>query len=131
MRYRKLDENGDYMFGRRGHFHHDAAAVAQAVKTRLGLLRGEWWENTEDGLPLFQEILNTFHTTEYGADGVDLIFSERILGTKGVSEILSFDSRVDMSARSYSAVCVIRTVFGDAFNIQISGKGHEPLNITS
>lgn len=121
MRYRKLDENGDYMLGRRDQFYVDREAVTQAVKTRLRLLLGEWWENTEDGLPLFQEILNTFHAPDQRAEQIDLLFSERILGTQGVSEILSFDSDINMQTRTYSAHCLIQTMYGEAFYLQISG----------
>ncbi|MDL2289086.1 hypothetical protein LJC32_06925 [Oscillospiraceae bacterium OttesenSCG-928-F05] len=121
MRYRKLDDDGDYMLGRREQFYVDREAVAQAVKTRLQLLLGEWWENTEDGLPLFQQILNTFHAPDQRAEQIDLIFSERILGTQGVSEILSFDSSIDMDTRTYSAECRIQTEYGESFTLQVSG----------
>ena len=33
MKYRKLDENGDYTFGRRNEMLEGTEAVAQAVKT--------------------------------------------------------------------------------------------------
>ena len=51
MQYRILDENGDYTLGQNS-MKKDKEAVAQAIQTRLGLLYGQWWENTEDGLPL-------------------------------------------------------------------------------
>ena len=131
MQYRKLDDNGDYMLGRRNQFLIDSEAVAQAIQTRLRLLLGEWWENTEDGLPLFQEILNTFHATDYRAESIDLLFSERILETRGVSRMISFDSAVDMSSRIYSASCEIETMFGDIVSIQITGNSNGQLNIVN
>lgn len=130
MIYRKLDENGDYTLGRRDEFHEDIAAVGQAIKTRLRLLLGEWWENTEDGLPLFEEVLNTYHAEGAKAERIDLIFSERILNTKDVSKILSFDSFINPSTRTYSAVCSIQTIYGEVFSAQINGRNGESLQIT-
>jgi len=129
MKYRKLTEDGDYMLGRRDQFYEGREAAAQAAKTRLLLLQGEWWENTEDGLPLYQEILNTFHAPDRRAELIDLIISERILGTTGVESLTAFDSNIDMQTRVYSAVCVVQTNFG-AFSVQISGNGSGLLNIS-
>ena len=54
MIYRMLDADGDYVFGRSKHAYLEGVeAVAQAIKTRLLLLYAEWWEDREDGLPLF------------------------------------------------------------------------------
>jgi hypothetical protein len=56
--YRKLDQNGDPLFGNgAANFVSDIDAVAQAIGTRLRLLQGEWWENTNAGTPLFQSML--------------------------------------------------------------------------
>ncbi len=53
MRYRREDENGDYSFGQGdATFLTDTPeAVAQAVKTRLALWRGQWFLDTEEGTP--------------------------------------------------------------------------------
>ena len=56
--YRKLDQNGDPIWGNgQGSFVSDIDAVAQAIYTRLRLLFGEWWENLSIGTPLFQSML--------------------------------------------------------------------------
>lgn len=58
MIYRKLDQNGDYVFGGNGSCYISGLnAVKQAILTRLRLLLGEWWEDETDGLPLWQKIL--------------------------------------------------------------------------
>ncbi len=110
MKYRALDEKEDYSFGT-NKFYTKVEAVAQAILTRMRLLYGEWWENTEDGLPLFEKILGTFGGAE-NKNAVDLIISERILGTEGVTEIISFEST--FLNRIYSAQCVVNTVYGQA-----------------
>jgi hypothetical protein len=85
VKYRKLDLDGDYTFGRRNEFCTDVEAVAQAVRTRLLLLKGEWWENTIDGTPFFEEVAGQFFSSIEDASQVDLVFSERITGTQGVT----------------------------------------------
>ena len=58
MRYRRLDENGDYSFGNNSlDYIKDNDAVVQAIKTKLYLFYGEWWEDISLGLPMFQSIL--------------------------------------------------------------------------
>lgn len=99
------------MFGQQNQFLEGVDAVGQAIATRLRLLLGEWWENTEDGLPLFQEILGLFRP-ENEVEDVDLIISERINDTEGVTEILSFDSQYSQGTRTYSAKCSVQTVYG-------------------
>ena len=57
MIYRKLTETGDYSFGRGSQdFVEGVEAVAQACKTNMLLLLGEWWENLENGLPTLQDL---------------------------------------------------------------------------
>ena len=44
MKYRKLDNNGDYSFGSGfSDFVYDKNAIAQAIKTKILLFYGEWW----------------------------------------------------------------------------------------
>ena len=109
MKYRTLDKNGDHSFGRRA-FLTGREAVAQAILTRLRLLLGEWWENIEDGLPLFEKILGA-----YGADidTVDLIFAGRIRETKNVKRLISYKSEFSTQTRVYSAHAQVDTVFGE------------------
>lgn len=107
--------------GEKNHFLSGRAAVAQAIKTRLLLLLGEWWEDIEDGLPLFESILATFRAQD-DAEDVDLIFSERIAGTQNVIEILDFNSEFNPNTRTYSASCKVSTAFGP-INVQIGENG--------
>lgn len=111
MRYRMLDIDGDYQLGKgQQNFTYGTYAVAQAIKTRLKLLKGEWWENTSEGLPLFEQII--------GANGsqddlylVDSIIKERIIGTENVKSIESFKS--EYINRTYTFSCVVNSKFGE------------------
>jgi hypothetical protein len=118
MKYRTLDSNGDYTFGK-NRFEKKREAVAQAIKTRMYLLLGEWWENTDDGLPLFEQILGVFADDER-LRAVDLIISERIAGTTGVTRLIGYESSFEN--RVYSATCVVDTIFGET-SLTLKGDG--------
>jgi hypothetical protein len=101
VRYRKLDENGDYSLG--VWLINSPETVGQAVKTRLLLWRGEWFMNKSEGTPYMQDILG--HNTNY-----DLQIKARILGTQGVKEIIDYSSNV--ADRNLSVSCKISTNYG-------------------
>lgn len=111
MRYRILDENDDYQLGKgQQYFTYGTFAVAQAIKTRLKLLKGEWWEDTEEGLPLFQEILGKQGTKD-NLYITDTLIKEKIIGTPNVTSITDFSSTYEN--RSYSFSCTVNTKFGE------------------
>jgi hypothetical protein len=104
--------SGDYSFGNGlNNFVTGVNAVAQAVFTRLYLLYGEWWEDTEDGLPLWQKVIGIAGSTKNIA-AVDLIFQTRISETTGVKRIVSYTSNWDSATRKYSFTCTIDTDYG-------------------
>lgn len=112
MRYRRLDDNDDYVFGQSGQdFYTGVDAVAQAIYTRLKLLYGEWWEDISDGLPLFQNILGAPGSPQ-NKQAIDALITERILGTLNVKGINSFTSTIDANTRAYSFRCTVNTAFG-------------------
>lgn len=120
--YRKLTPAGDYTFGHgMADFYKDADAVGQAVKTRLLLLYGEWWEDRENGTPLFEEILRRSMTDD-GIRAVDLIVKDRILGVDGVSAISKYEGTVNRLTRTYSIEAVIETIYGEV-NISLDFGG--------
>lgn len=108
MRYRRLDANGDYTFGGGlADIAHDKEACAQAVKTRLLLLFGEWWERLEEGLPLWQKIIGSRDIK--GAEGH---IRDRILGTPHVNHIVYFESFFDNDSRNYVFSAILDTDYG-------------------
>lgn len=113
MKYRMLDENDDYVLGSyKNIFLTGKEAVGQAIKTRLKLLLEEWWENTEDGLPLFQQILGTFGG-EDNLNGVDLIIQERILSTQDVIGLKDFERNFNFKTREYTFSAIVETRYGE------------------
>ena len=115
MRYRRLTATGDYVFGQGSlDYLSDTDAAAQAVKTKLKLLLGEWWENTGDGLPLFQQTLLQRATAD-GIQTVDLLIKQRILEVSEVTNVQIIDSTV--KDRQYQADVIIETIYGDITDI--------------
>lgn len=122
MIYRMLDDTGDYVFGRGKHVYLEGAeAVAQAIKTRLKLLYTEWWEDREDGLPLWEKILSS-SGSEDNIRAVDAIYKDRILGTTGVLSLIGFMSDFDREKRIYTFKAAVNTIYG---TLLVSSNGLE------
>lgn len=109
MRYRKLDTNGDMVFGgSQNAFWTDVPdAVGQAVGTRLGLQAGEWFLDTTDGTNWQTGVLgNNTRSTR------DVILKERILGTQGVNSLISYNSTFNGNSRAFTVSATIDTIYG-------------------
>lgn len=108
MRYRALDANGDYTFGRgQGNFLiNSSSAVAQSVQTRLQLWQGEWFLNASDGTPWLQNVFGRFSKIV-----ADMAIRARVLATQGVTGISDYTSSFDPVARAFSVKLSITTVF--------------------
>lgn len=116
MRVRILDENGDATFGRGvGNFYVNTPnAVRQSIMTRLGLLQGEWYLNLPDGTPWLQQILVRGATSNI----YDLLIQTRILGTQGVSGIITYSSNYDPDDRSLAIEALVQTIYSvDPINV--------------
>lgn len=109
MRYRILDANDDYSFGGgAANFYIDQPeAVGQAVRTRLELKLGEWMLDTTDGTPWNTEVLG--HNT---AGTRDVVIQDRIDGTTGFSDFVTYSSTVDPNTRSLTVTTTIDTIYG-------------------
>lgn len=108
MRYRIEDANGDYTFGQGdGNFYvNSPAAVAQAVKTRLGLMQGEWFLDNTAGTP-YNQILGK------GTDSTrDLAIQQVILNTEGVTSIAEYASFLSSKTRQFTVAATINTIYG-------------------
>ncbi|WP_426576667.1 hypothetical protein ACP179_20265 [Xenorhabdus stockiae] len=107
MRYRRQDANGDYSFGQGDNTFliNFPETVAQAVKTRLDLWRGDWFLDVEEGTSYREAVLEKNYTSA-------LALEERILETEGVTEILSLDVTRDPNTRKITITATINTHYG-------------------
>lgn len=116
MQYRKLSASGDYTFGMSpgSGFYSGTSAAAQAVYTTLKLLQGEWWEDTSQGVPLFQSILGLSGTPQ-DRHAADMLVQSAILAVHGVTGINSFQSAYEGKTRTYTVTsCNVQTQYGAA-----------------
>ena len=86
-------------------------AVARLVQYRLSLLRGEWWENPENGFFLLEE-MREGRITEAEASAVASQITAYIRETPGVRD--AENARFTVSGRRFSYSCTVRTEEGQA-----------------
>lgn len=110
LKYRRIDENGDMIFGHgNADFLSDAEAMRQVLQTRLAACEGEWWEGDAGALPYFNGILGSA-TTDENREAIDLMVIDRIMDTRGVISVFDVESMV--TNRNYSFKCKVQTVYG-------------------
>lgn len=123
MRYRRIVD-GEPQFGQsQKDFAQGMEAVSQAICTRLKLFTNEWWENLQDGLPLWTLMIGQ------GGNGnknmISSLITARILDTKlddlklvsGMSNVsFSFDGE----SRNFSYTGTAISIYGE---ITITNNG--------
>lgn len=109
MRYRREDANGDYTFGSGDDtwLINSPESVAQSVKTRFELWRGQWFLDTSEGTPYVQSVLGKQRSDVY-----ILAIRERLQTTPGVNSILSFSTNNDGTTRRVTFTATIDTIYG-------------------
>lgn len=89
----ELDSDGDLVVDTDAHFTTGMAAVAQGIRLRLQMFKGEWFLDLSRGVPYFTEILGA----KFSQVRMREIFRAVIAESPGVDEIealiLSFASR--------------------------------------
>ncbi len=88
-----------------------AEAVAQLVKYRLSMLAGEWWEYSENGLFILEQ-MRKGRITDADVDSLSSQITAYIRETDGVQDVE--DVRVSVSGREISYSCEVRTGEGKA-----------------
>jgi hypothetical protein len=107
--YLQLDDAYDPIFAD-GTALTDAAAVAQAILTRLKLFFGEWWENLNLGLPVFQQMLGQLGSAR-GIAAMELAITQNIAGlTPYVTAVT--DVQVSFVAGRLTYTATVQTIYG-------------------
>lgn len=113
---RRLDTNHDMTFGQGlANFAIEAEATAQRVYTRLQLLNGEWFLNTDAGIPYLQEIL----VKPENLPLAESLIKKTILQTDGIQEITAFDMIFDRATRKLDIAATVTNEFGTTQNIKV------------
>jgi len=120
MRVRALSPTGDFTFGQgqANFLANSPAAVQQCIATALQLWAGEWYLDTSAGTRYRTQILGNNTSGLYDAE-----FRRVILGVQGVTQLLSYSSNLDRSARRLTVSGTVQTQYSKTpigFNIGIS-----------
>lgn len=108
MRTRKLTNN-DYTFGngQLDYFINTPEAVGQVVETSLLLFLGDWYLNSDLGMPWFESVLGKHSKTE-----ADNAIEDYVLEVQGVLDIAEYESIIDPISRKFTVTMTIDTVYG-------------------
>lgn len=87
-----------------------ADQTAQRLRTRLRLIQGEWFLDTEAGLPWFTDILGK----NMDMNRTEALLRREILAVPGVLEISAFVLEFDPRSRALSLAFTARTTEGSA-----------------
>lgn len=108
IQYLRLDSSYDPSFDPQNSLTN-LQAVTQAVQTRLRLFLGEWWENQNLGLPVFQSMLGQLGTARTQLE-MNLAIQHNIRGgpyVTGVDGIVT-----TFNNGQYSFTANVQTIFG-------------------
>lgn len=106
---RKDDADGDMTFGQGigNYWINSPRGVGQLVESRLMLWKGQWFLNTQDGMPWATKVLG-----KYTSDTRDAAVQDRIEATTGVLEITDYNSQIAVQQRAFTVHANINTLYG-------------------
>lgn len=111
MKYRPVDEKGDMMpIQNDSQMLTGTDAVAAAVKSRLDLHRGDWWEDPSMGLEIPLFLANGLRT-EKGCETLLGYIVAYIRRTQGVGD-LEYSGYV-RTKHGFVANVAVKTIYGD------------------
>lgn len=111
MKYRRLDSNGDYVFGNNElDYISGKEAIAQAIQTKIKLYYQEWWENISIGIPMFQSIVGKVANQNLKMTA-SLLLIDRIKEVEGVISVKNVQVIVDNRVISFEIE--VETSYGD------------------
>ena len=120
MKYRKLTSTGDYSFGSGSNNYVDGnEAVAQAIKTKLLLFYGEWWENLGEGIPMFQSVLGQTNPDTIKSS-LSMLVEQRITEIDEVDSIKNIEIDYDRKNRTISMEVDVAITNGEIVNVEVS-----------
>ena len=109
---RNLGPNYDPLWGNgTANFLADLQAVTQCIGQRLRLFQGEWWENFNDGTPMFQSILANPGTPS-SLNAMAALIEQQILGTPFTNSVINIELSYNPANRQFSLYGQVLTPFG-------------------
>lgn len=104
----KLQEGTrDFLINEEGDFEVISTTgelALQKVNIRLRTYRGEWFLDTNEGIPWIQELLNR----KDNKVAVDNAIREAVINTEGITKILAYESEQKQGSNLYNVKVLIR-----------------------
>jgi hypothetical protein len=117
MIVRRLNPDFDMSFGHGlSDYAKEQEAVAQNVRTRLQLLKGEWFLDVDAGVPYLQEIM----IKPANLPLAESLIKQTIIETDGVDELRSFDVVFNRNTRRLDVSATVSTIYGSTDNIRVT-----------
>ena len=104
----RLDADGDLVFDHDLHWTEGIEAVAQGIRIRLLMFRGEWFLDLDHGVPWLQELLGK----RYDEATARTAMREAIVAAPGVDELRSLALDFSSATRELRVDWEVRTTFG-------------------
>lgn len=118
---RRLDANHDMTFGGGlRNFATGAEAAQQRLRCRLLVILGEWFLDTNAGVPWWQPADSDVEPIMGGKKNLtyaETVLKKAILETDGIATIETFFINVNTTTRRMTVSCSVTTVDGGAFTI--------------
>lgn len=102
----ELDDDGDLVVDTDAHFTTGMDAVAQGIRLRLQMFQGEWFLDTDRGVPYFTEILGS----KFDQVRIRDVFRDVITEAPGVDDLEVLT--VDFTSRALTVTWRVRTTYG-------------------
>lgn len=110
-----LDDDGDLVMPLQ--FSRGLPAVAQGIRVRTLLVRGEWFLDQDAGVPYLENDSVTAAAAllgqRFNAQKARAAFRDAIVSSPGVVELVSMNVSFDRATRGMSVSWEVRTEFGD------------------
>lgn len=99
------------MFGNNGgSYISGVRAIAQAIRTKVLLFYGEWWENIGVGIPMFQSIVGQMNSDAVRTSAT-LLITKRVQEVPGVLSV--DDVAIELLDRAMLFKCRVQTEEGE------------------
>lgn len=106
MKYRKFSDEYDYSFGNNEQdYISDINAAALAIKSKILLFYGEWWEDLSIGIPMFESIIGQMNTQNLRI-AVQNLIQKRIFEIPQIRSIKEFDIEIKNRSLFVRVVCI-------------------------
>jgi hypothetical protein len=120
MLFRPVDSHGDMLpIVRKSQLLKGADAVAEAIKSRMRLHRGEWFEDPDAGSPVL-DLLSKEKITEDHIGAITHQIVGYISETMGVKSVQASQPAYNKALRSMTLPCTVTPTKGEAFNMEVS-----------